>query len=471
MTVKQLLADFGNSALRLATFGRFGTKGLTIYRDNFYPVGAVSQSLTGALSSEGLNSNVVMAPVMWIMRTFTEATAVVESWKADNQTWNYVNDHAVERLVERPNEFYNGDALWKATCVSYVLAGNAYWRKVRNQFGDVIALWYVPHWLIQPKWDAGGTTFITHYEYTTGLGPPDRLPVRDVVHFRFGLDLENPRLGMSPLRPLLREVAVDDNASQFSETILGNMGVPGLVMSPKFEKYSPKQGEIEKLRDYLSNAFSGRNRGKPMVMGVPTEVHQFGFNPNQVELTNVRDIAEERVCAALGLPAAIVGFGSGLQSTKVGATMREMRRLAWVQCLTPMQKSMAKDLTSQLLPDFQTQHRFRVRFDTMDVSAFQEEDDLLAARVARLVEAGMLRVDRAQAMLRLEVDPTQQIYLRPTSAVADGPSAPKIPAPDPDPARVEGAVTDEDGDAESDDTKALRAIAARRALASPNGKH
>lgn len=426
MTLLGLLRDFGQSATRLATLGRVGSKSLTIVRDNFIPASAIGQTLSGALGSQGLASNVVMAPVLWIMRTFTEAQAVVEHRLASG-VWRQAIDHGLEQLLDRPNEAYDGDVMMKAACISYVLAGNAYWRKVRNRFGDVIALWYIPHWLIQPRWPPDGSAFISHYDYAHGHGPPERLLPRDLVHLRFGLDPENTRLGYSPLKPLLREVFSDDDAGRFTATILENMGVPGLIMSPK-EGYKPNADEVTKLREYLKVAFSGSRRGEPMVMGVPTETTQFGFDPNKLMLTNLRDIAEERVCAMLGIPAAVVGFGSGLQSTRVGATMRELRRLAWVQCLIPMEKSIAKQLTAQLLPDFVSQtRRFRVRFDTSGVSAFQEEEDLRAARIAKLVGTGVLRIDRAQDILGLEVDDTQRVYLRPAASIAVGPDAPTAP--------------------------------------------
>jgi hypothetical protein len=134
-------------------------------------------------------------------------------------------------------------------------------------------------------------------------------------------------------------------------------------------------------------------------------------------LGNLRDISEERVCAVIGIPAAVVGFGSGLQSTKVGATMRELMKAAWTTCLSPMQKSMAKQLTTSLLPDFVSQTRqFRVFFDTTDVSAFQEEKSEVTTRAAALVTAGILRRDRAQEMCGLEVDPTCDNYLIPTAS-------------------------------------------------------
>jgi hypothetical protein len=67
------------------------------------------------------------------------------------------------------------------------------------------------------------------------------------------------------------------------------------------------------------------------------------------DVSPLRDVSEERVCAALGIPAAVVGFGTGLQQTKVGATMKEMRQLAWTGGLIPMQKIVGDEIDRSLL--------------------------------------------------------------------------------------------------------------------------
>lgn len=413
-----------------------------------------------------------MSPVMWVMRAFTEAQLITQKRREDSGggiIWERVIDHDMEVLIDRPNDAYDGDALWKATALSFTMNGNAYWRKVRNAFGDVVQLWYVPHWLIRPQWDAAGTTFITHYEMSGSIGGPYRIAPRDIVHFRFGLDPENPRLGYSPLQAVLREVLTDDEASRFSEKILENMGVPGLVVSPQKDSgFRPNADEVKRLQAYFDTAFSGDRRGAALVMGGPTDVAQFGFDPNKLMLPNLRDISEERVCSAIGIPAAVVGFGSGLQSTKVGATMRELVKLAWVQCVTPMQTSMARQLTAQLLPDFVSQlRRFRARFDTTEVSAFQEEARSEAERVAVLVKADILRLDRAQHALGLEVDPTRALYWSQVQATtAPAPASAAVTPADATPTTAPAAEPDDD-----DTTKMLRAIANRFAVPNGNGKH
>ena len=392
---------------------------------------------------KGLDSNVIMSPVLWIARNFTEAEAVVQR-RVDNQ-WRDTQDHELAVLLDAPNDFYDGDQLWKATLISFLLDGNAYWLKVRNAFGGVVQLWYLPHFLVEPKWEPGGP-FISHYEYRP-MGEELKIPVRDIVHIRLGLDPRNTRKGFAPLRPLLREIFTDDEAANFSASILRNMGVPGGMIAPKDASSVPSQDDVERMKEYMKTGFTGDRRGDWLVLGTPTEIAQFGFDPNRLMLTNLRDIVEERVCALLGVPAAVVGFGAGLQQTKVGATMKELRRLAWVSCIIPHQNSISRQVTRQLMPDFQAQvRRFRVWFDTSGVSAFVEEELERARRVALLVEKGMLRVDRAQELLDLEVDDTQDVYLRPmnVSAIHSGeePLMPEPPSPNGGPpvSQIEEAV-------------------------------
>ncbi len=376
------------------------TKGLEIINDGFIPREVITLSETvgrgHAPPSEGLDANVVMAPVSWIMRTFPDAVARVK--RNDGDKWDWVDRHQVQRLIRRPNPWYNGDALWQATCLSYVLHGNAYWQKIRNAVGQVIQLWYRPHWCLRPHTPLDGSAFIDWYDYDTGRGI-QRLNVRDVVHLRFSM------------------------------RILENMGIPGVVVSPTVnptgEGFEPNRSELEALKEYITTSFTGDNRGRPLAFGHPTQVTQFGFDPSKLTLTELRNAAEERVCAMLGLPVAVVGFKSGLEQTKVGATMDALVKLAWKQCLFPMQRGMARQLDEQLLSDFVPDYedRERVEFDVSEAVSLQEDPDALSTRVCNEVSAGILRVDRAQEMLGHEVDPTQEVYLRPTTAMPYPPEA------------------------------------------------
>lgn len=413
---------------------------------DFVSVDSIPQTLPSrgyAKVGQGLGSNVVMAPVQWLVRAFAQAPVVVQRKRA--KKWDDVDGHPLELLLDQPNDFYDGGALMSGLLVSFSLDGNAYLLKRRDELRAVRELWYVPHWLMRPRWKDDGSTFITHYDYTLpGTGRTIAVHPEEVVHVRFGIDPENPRLGLSPLRAALREVLTDEEASVFSAYILSNMGVPGGVISPKDAESRPSTDDIEEMKTLMSEEFTGKKRGRWLVLGSPTEIAQFGFDPNRLQLGPLRDISEERVCACLGLPAAVVGFGAGLQQTKVGATMRELVRLARVNAVEPMQVMIARQLGRSLLPDFTPQpRRLRAVFDNSGISMFQEDETEVAKRAKNLYDGQIAKLNEARGMVGLELLPPEEgDVFKSSSGGGMGGGAEEVPP---------GTEVDDDGDKEGDD--------------------
>jgi phage portal protein BeeE len=50
------------------------------------------------------------------------------------------------------------------------------------------------------------------------------------------MDPRETRRGLSPLGSLVREVAIDEHASNFTAAILKNLGIIGLIVSPKVRR-------------------------------------------------------------------------------------------------------------------------------------------------------------------------------------------------------------------------------------------
>lgn len=364
----------------------------------------------------GDGSSVVMAPVKFIQRVFPEAPLRVRRRDRDEDV--ILEDHSLIRRIKRPNRFYSGNALWRATIACWIADGNAYWLKVRGERMNVVELWWVPPWLITPKWPEDGSEFISHYEYASG-GRPLNLPVEDVVHFRNGLDPRNPRLGMSDLHSVMREIFSDDEASNFVASILRNSGVPGVVISPKEGTATPE--DAQSTKEWFLQETTGDRRGGPLVMRTASNVQQFSWSPAQMELGSLRDVSEERVCAILGIPAAVVGFGAGLQQTKVGATMRELVQLAWISGITPMQHVMSDDLQNQLIPDFESNpDRVEVFFDEAMVEALQESEKEKADRWNIMINGGWAKVAEGRRAFRLPVTGEDEVYLRKPNVITVG---------------------------------------------------
>ena len=236
----------------------------------------------------------------------------------------------------------------------------------------------------------------------------------DVVHFRHGIDPKNIRLGLSPLSAVVREIFVDLEASNFSATVLKNMGIPGLVIAPKNDTQMSDE-EAKATKQWIKEQFTGDRRGEPLVMGMPTTVSEFGYSPDKMALSSVRNVAEERVCAALGIPAAIVGFGSGMEQTKVGATMTELRKLAWINGVMPMLNVFAGEIGRIGLTDQELAKGMRCDFDTGDVVALQDDEKMLADRWNVMVKGAWATRGEARRAVGLEADDSDDVYLVPFS--------------------------------------------------------
>lgn len=382
---------------------------------------------------DGTGSSTVMAPLLWIARTFPEAPLMVWRVLEDGQE-EEERKHELLRLLRRPNKFYTGRVLWMATMLDYFADGNAYWLKIRSETGQVTELWWTPTWTITPEAE-DTTDFVRHYLYRPGDGVEVALPPEDVVHFRFGLDPDDPRKGRSPLKSVLREVFTDDEAANFTAQLLRNAGVPGLVVSPEGDG-SPSDEDVQATKRYVHEAFTGDKRGEPLVMSGPTKVQQLGWSPDQLNLRDLRRIPEERVSAVLGVPAIVAGLGAGLdRSTFTNYT--EAREAAYEQNIIPSQGAVSEEVQFQLLSDFEGDDGvwdFRVGFDLSKVRVLQSDQKELAERLGAEVRGGFTRVAEARRELGRKVEPADDVYLRPMSVI-------EVPAGADPRERPEGATT------------------------------
>ncbi|MPZ13973.1 MAG: phage portal protein [Chloroflexi bacterium] len=388
-------------ALTRMVFGRArGVLGLFLPR---------SQINYAELVGDGLRSSVVMAPVLWIARTFPEAPIQIIQTTPDGEEENLAG-HPLAQLLERPNPSFSGHVLWMATMLSWVINGNAYWVKIRNRLKQVVELWYVPHWLIEPVAPADGSAYIDHYDYRPALDLI-RLEPEDVVHFRYGLDPHDIRKGLSPLTSVLREVFTDDEAAAMSAALLRNMGVPGLVISPDTD-HELTDDDVKEVKEYMSRQFAGDQRGTPLVARNRTKVEQFGFSPEQLNLRALRQVPEERVSAVLGIPAIVTGFGAGLARSTF-ANYEESRAAAYEGNIIPSQRIIAAELKHQLLVDFEPDVRaLRVGFDLRGVRVLQEDMNALADRANRMVQGGWITVGEGRRLVGMASDASHEVYLR-----------------------------------------------------------
>jgi HK97 family phage portal protein len=322
-----------------------------------------------------------------------------------------LRDHPLARLINHPSPFVDRDSLLAATAVSYSAHGNAYWYKARPRAGGPpLELWFVPHWQIRPVW-RDEEEFVGGYLYRAN-GQEYVIPREDVVHFRFGVSEDNPREGVARLYPVLREVVSDNALSTYLCALLRNMGVPGVMFTPKDVQGRLYDDAIELMKREWKERYTGENAGRPFFATAAMVAERLGLSPADLNLEALRAVPEARICAALRLNPLVLGLTSG-NSTRTFSNYAQARRQSYEDCLQPMQRRFAVALDEQPLPEWEgPDSGLETGWDYSRVAALQEERTEIFKQNTMAVRGGWLTVN--QALQRAGFAPVQgqDVFLR-----------------------------------------------------------
>jgi HK97 family phage portal protein len=368
---------------------------------------------------DGTGNSAVVACLNVLATSFAEPGLLVSKRNSEGDYTRDMN-HPLARLFRRPNPYMTQQLLANYIVTSINAAGDAFIYKNRNARGEVVELVpLMPH-LVEAK----GTQneLITHYNYQPqgGLQGQDnvRIDKKDMFHLRQSVDPNDMRRGMAPLRSVLREIAGDEAAGQYTAALLHNMAVPGVILSPRDDAMGgPTRDEAEAIADMYKQKFGGKNRGAPMVLSGAMNVEVVSFSPDQMKLAELRRIPEERVSAVLGVPAVLAGLGAGLDSATYSNT-KELREFFTESKMVPMWNMVASDLTHQLLrPEFDGNDNQYCEYDIGSVRALADDKDNLYKRMNTAVQGGWVTIGEARKVVGLEADNRHDVYLRPLNMI------------------------------------------------------
>ena len=351
-------------------------------------------------------SSLIMAAVNWAGTVLPEAPIQVKKRKTP-KVWEPIPDHPLEALVNRPNPYYSGDLLWKSFAYSWIVDGNCFFLKKRSMRGKILELWYEPHFNVRAVWPTDGSEFISYYEFNRG-GKWLRVEPADVIHFRYGIDPNNPRMGLSPVASVLREVFTDGERARYAALILKNGGVvPYLIsLDPTASAVGINKAELKE--EWMART-RGDNVGKPIVLDSPIKVDKLGINPADLLVDKASQIPEERIAAVIGIPAIVLGFGAGLQRSTY-SNMAEAREAAFETFVIPNQRIIAAELQAQLLRDFGDATNLKVVHDLSQVRILQEDRVALFERECLVYEKGIKTRAEARSALGLDTKPEDDVY-------------------------------------------------------------
>jgi HK97 family phage portal protein len=346
------------------------------------------------------NNSAVMACLGWGLRNFRHGR--LEITKQRRKQKEALPAHRALSLLNKPNPYYSSKLLWNGIYLSFHLDGNGYLLLTRNRNGRGIpvAVTWVPHWAMRPYYVPGVSPWIDFYEYSFE-GKYAQIPVENVIHFRNGIDLQNPRLGRAPFKSALEEVLTDEEAARMTAALMGNMGLPGVVIAPDDATISIAPEDRRDIKEEFDRNYGGTNRGKTLVLSDKTKVTTLGFSLKDLEIGTVRHVPEQRIGGTLGIPLEVVGLGSGKEASTYN-NLKTFERQAFDQHLIPTFDDFAEELNNQFLPNFEEDPTVKFEFNRDKIPALQEVVDAEHKRAREDYGADLCTLNEARAVAGFE---------------------------------------------------------------------
>lgn len=163
-------------------------------------------------------------------------------------------------------------------------------------------------------------------------------------------------------------------------------GIVQVLGSPNSEE------EYYMIRDEIEAALTGpSSAGRIATIASPLEVKftPTSMNAQEVAYLDTLKLTDEQIANALGVPLDLIGGQRTYQNLDAAW------RILWEGTLLPRLEIIASEMNRQMLVDTD----FTAQFITSDITALQEGQDALTARVTKATEGDIVTLDEARAKL------------------------------------------------------------------------
>ena len=378
-----------------------------VYGNSSYILGWNSSAGDFNLSGlgNGESNSAVTACLQLLGISFSEATLQVMMTDDEGQEQIMAN-HPFTMLMRRPNPYMSGDVIQQYIINAMHVSGNAYLMKMKNEAGQLVALYPLMPEQVTPKGDK--ESLVTRYEYQLDDGVMV-IDNENMIHFKLGLDPKDHKKGYSPLKTVLREIYGDESAGQMATALLANSGVPSVLITPK-DDYGLTETEAEQISRTYQQKVGGKNKGKPLILSGSMNVEKLAFSPKDLDIGALRRVPEERISAVLGVPAILAGLGAGLERATYNNTS-ELREFFTEQKLIPLWRMIAEELTQQvLIPDYAENQNMSAKYDFSEVRALQTDEREMYEKLNIGVQGGWITIAEARSQVGLPTNEGQDIY-------------------------------------------------------------
>lgn len=351
------------------------------------------------------SSSAVFACVRALTFSFPEPPMIVYEQTVNGEQ-PVASNHPLQQLIRKPNDDMGEAELMQFVITYAAIGGNIYLWKERNAGGRVIALWPFSDGDMSPI--PGHSTsegIVGGYEFDPGDGNKITLAKRDVIHWKWMIDPDQPWRGMGAIAAAVKDVSSDTESSRYMYALLKNDAIPRVAVTlvPGDELTDAK---AKRLRAAWKSKYGGENAGEIAFLEAGMTIQKLGLNMQELDIAALKDIPESRICASFGVPPVIAGLSVGLKRSDYGDG--QARKSFTETTLVALWRNFASEMQNGLADEFGG--GLAMRFDLIQVRALQENMNELWSRIDKAVAGGYLTRAEARRALGYTVTSADNVY-------------------------------------------------------------
>ena len=302
------------------------------------------------------------------------------------------SDHPLQRLLDRPNDVWDGGQLLRAVESRLALWGSAFVAMARDRDGVPYEIWPLRPDEVNVVSDATDRS-VRGFIHETSDGRAAYLPEEMLWYRRF--NPSRPLAGFSSMAPAREAVDMSSEALRFNRRFYVHSAMPS-DLAITIDR-NPSQNQIDRLVETWYERLNDPARAdRPIILSDGIDVKRLGSNHSEMEFIAALQWSVEEVSRAFGVPKV---FLSEFEDATL-ANVRTMEQFLWRNTIIPELKMLEDGINHRLVPHFERfPNELVVRFNLSDVEAVQESQSDRAERLATLVSAGIMSVGEARREL------------------------------------------------------------------------
>lgn len=322
----------------------------------------------------------------------------VWTMSSDGTEQESLEDHPLQLLLDKANEWWSAGDLWRGTSTLFDLFGAVFWVMDKAGPGSVPTR----IWLARPdrmRVIPNKQNYIEAFEYgslTPGSG--HRYRPDEVVWFRNFNPLDE-FAGVSPIAPARLSIDMATDASAHNRNVFKN----GMLSDSVFVAKGPvTQPQVDDLWERLRKKFTGpQNSHRPMVLGDEMDAKMLALSPKDMEFMASLRWSLEDICRVYGVPKTLLHDLERATYSNIDAE----ERIFWRNTVVPLLKFHESCINEMLVPQFADDGSIFVQFDLSEIEALKTDEVELAEQEREDVKAGILTINEVRERRGLEPVP------------------------------------------------------------------